>query len=711
MTAQSSLVETEIAYEQKYVDRVYERVEAMAAAAREMAAEGHARAHLEDGGGVKFDHYRRLFERDAMVNHAQRRLARLNAEHSGLVFGRLDHNTGETNYIGRLGVWDEDYDSLVIDWRAPAAGVFYRATPVEPLGVVRRRVLRSLGERVIGVEDDLLDPDAATPDLPLIGDGALLGAVNQARGQTMRDIVATIQQEQDKAIRGPSSGATLITGGPGTGKTVVALHRAAYLLYSDRRRFESRGVLVIGPSTAFMHYIERVLPSLGEQSVTLRSLGEVVDATDATRRDPAAVAAIKGSLRIGPVLTRVIRDHAPGAPEELRLFFSGRVLRLDARALERIRLRLLGRGTRRNQARGAAVRALLSALWRQYGADRPQRMEREDFDADMRDRREFREFIMDWWPALSQDDVLGWLRSDPERLARHSAGVLTDKESDLLSESWQAHADWSVEDVPLLDELRAMLGVPRMAKPAPESDEAPEEVTSITDREYAIRERVERVADYDEYAHVLVDEAQDLSPMQWRMVGRRGQNASWTVVGDQAQSSWPDADESRAAMNSALGTGARHTYRLTTNYRNSAEIFAFAGAYIQTVAPDADIPNAVRSTGHEPEHRVTEAAGLPAAVGSAVRELLATVEGTIGVIASGHRHAELLAAVGDDERVAVVTPLDCKGMEYDGVVVVEPGEISAESTMGPRILYVALTRATQRLVTVGSLPKEVWLGF
>jgi DNA helicase IV len=711
MSHPSSIVESEIAREQEYVDRVYAAVEAMAESARAIAAEGHARARIDDADGVKRDHYHRFVERDALVNHAQQRLARINAEHSGLVFGRIDRNTGETDYIGRLGVWDEDYNSLVIDWRAPAASVFYRATPIDPLGVIRRRVLRSLGERVIGVEDDLLDPSADDTGLTLIGDGALLSAVSQARGRTMRDIVATIQHEQDEAIRGPAGGATLITGGPGTGKTVVALHRAAYLLYSDRRRFESRGVLVVGPSAAFMHYIERVLPSLGEQSVTLRSLGEVIDDIDATRRDPAAVAAVKGSLRIRTVLQRVAREHVPGAPEEFRLYVGGRVLRMDARALGKIRNRLLGRGARRNHARAGAVRSMLAALWQQFSADGAIAMEREEFDADLRERAEFRDFVRAWWPALHPSDVLGWLRDDPALLVRHSRGVLTEKEAELLSQSWADAADWSVEDVALLDELRAILGVPRMSAPAPASDEPEvQELTTAVEREYGIRERYERPADYDEYAHVLIDEAQDLSPMQWRMVGRRGQNASWTVVGDAAQSSWPDPAEARTAMESALGNGPRRTYRLTTNYRNSAEIFDFAGAFIRTVTPHADIPKAVRSTGIEPEHRVVASPALAESVGAAVTSLLNTVEGTVGVVATEVRHDSLRSALPPDERVSLLTPLDSKGMEYDGVVVVEPGEISAESTMGPRILYVALTRATQRLVTVGTLPKEVWLG-
>ena len=282
------LVQSEVAHEQAFVDRVYVQLATSAKAAKQLALEGHGRGKLGHEGG--------LVERDAMVFQAAKRIAQLDAAHEGLVFGRLDllpELDPKARYIGRIGLRDEDRDSLLIDWRAPAAAVFYQATAAEPQSVVRRRVLRCVGANVLGVEDELLDAEAET-DLPIIGEGALMAQLSRARDRSMHSIVATIQAEQDKAIRAPGKGVVTITGGPGTGKTVVALHRAAYLLYTERRRYESGGVLVVGPSGVFMRYIERVLPSLGETAIALRSLGEVVDGVRATRHDEPAVADVKG---------------------------------------------------------------------------------------------------------------------------------------------------------------------------------------------------------------------------------------------------------------------------------------------------------------------------------------------------------------------------------------------------------------------------------
>lgn len=239
----------EIAAEQAYVDVVYGRLDESTKVAQSLVTEGFARGHVGNEGG--------LVERDAMVFQATRRLSALNAAHDGLVFGRLDLQGGEARYIGRIGVRDAEREILLVDWRAPAAAVFYQATAQDPTGVVRRRVLRSSGKTVVGVEDDLLDAENAPEDMVVVGEGALLASLSRARDSTMHSVVATIQKEQDEAIRAPSRGATIIGGGPGTGKTVVALHRAAYLLYTDRRRFESGGVLVVGPSSVFMSYIER----------------------------------------------------------------------------------------------------------------------------------------------------------------------------------------------------------------------------------------------------------------------------------------------------------------------------------------------------------------------------------------------------------------------------------------------------------------------
>jgi len=359
--ASSHVEQREIAAEQAYVDTVYERLEESAKVAQSLVAEGFARGHVGNEGG--------LVERDAMVYQASRRLSALNAAHDGLVFGRLNLVDGESRYIGRIGVRDAEREILLVDWRAPAAAIFYQATAQDPAGVVRRRVLRCSGALVVGVEDDLLDAEHAPDDMVVVGEGALLASLSRARDSSMHSVVATIQKEQDEAIRAPSRGATIIGGGPGTGKTVVALHRAAYLLYTDRRRFESGGVLVIGPSTVFMNYIERVLPSLGETSVTLRSLGEVVDGVKATRHDDAVAAAAKGSSRMMPVLRRLASSAQPGEPTEFRYFYKDDVLRLDAGQLAGIRRQLLS-GMKRNRAYTRAPAALADALWRQVDGER-----------------------------------------------------------------------------------------------------------------------------------------------------------------------------------------------------------------------------------------------------------------------------------------------------------------------------------------------------
>jgi len=375
-----SLEHSELAAEQLHVDRVYARVEEAARSAARIAVDGHQRGQAERVGQVREEELTGLYERDVLVFAAARRIAELDAEHEGLVFGRLDSDPRaaeepaevaadlDTLYVGRIGVRDVEYEPLVIDWRAPAAEPFYRATSADRLGVVRRRVLRCRGAKIIGLEDDLLAPDRAPEDLPVIGEGALMAALSRARGHTMRDIVATIQAEQDKAIRAPARGVTVIGGGPGTGKTVVALHRAAYLLYSDRRRFERGGVLVVGPSAAFMAYIERVLPSLGENTVSLRAIGEIVDGVTATAVDDADVAAIKGSLRMRGLLSRAARDRVPGAPGTLRVFIGGTAIELGSHVLDAVRRNALRR-TQRNRAAAEARRGLVAALWERFPED------------------------------------------------------------------------------------------------------------------------------------------------------------------------------------------------------------------------------------------------------------------------------------------------------------------------------------------------------
>jgi DNA helicase IV len=713
-----ALRDAEIAAEQRYLDRVYTRLGQLRVSAAEVEKEGYRLARVGNHGA--------LVERDAMVYHAARRRRALESEHEGLVFGRLDLGPeartgsdaaavepavpgGEVRYIGRLGLRDEAYESLVVDWRAPAAAPFYRATPTDRMGVVRRRTIRSSDETVTGVEDDLLDPVAAPADMPVIGDGALLASIARATGRGMRDIVATIQREQDDAIRSPASGVTIVRGGPGTGKTAVALHRAAYLLYADRNRYESGGVLVVGPSEVFVGYVSRVLPSLGEDTVTLRSLGQLVEGVHATRHEPSAVAAVKGSLRMQRVLSRVARDPAPGAPERLRILYRGQLLSLDRRALDELRRTVLNLGVRRNAARAKAAGHVLDALWRQSVELLPagRQQKREEFASDTAERREFIAFMRGWWPIVRPVDALGWL-ADRGRLARYAGGLLSNSEISLLARSFDP-TDPSVEDVALLDELDELLGEPPV-RARPQRDpfhvaEGVREVTTYADRMAAARAvAVERPTDYRDYAHIVVDESQDVSPMQWRMVGRRGPHASWTIVGDPAQAAWSDPAEATKAMSAAVGTRRRSEFTLTTNYRNSAEIFELAARVIRRAEPGIDLPTAVRKAGVAPELTTVEVAELAATVRDAARVLLDDVTGTVGVIGPDARRDEIAGWISglDGDRLQAVGSLDAKGMEYDGVVVVEPAQIRDQSTSGVRTLYVALSRATQRLTTVAT---------
>jgi DNA helicase IV len=721
-TNSENVERVELDAEQHHVDRVYARVAEAARSASRIADEGHQRGQAQNVGRVREEEQTGLYERDVLVFAAARRIAELDAEHEGLVFGRLDSDAGDETdtvdtaaqldklYIGRIGVRDEEYEPLVIDWRAPAAEPFYRATATDRQRVVRRRVLRNKGPRIVGLEDDLLAPERAPQDLPVIGEGALMASLSRARGHTMRDIVATIQAEQDQAIRAPARGVTVISGGPGTGKTVVALHRAAYLLYSDRRRFERGGVMVVGPSAAFMAYIERVLPSLGENTVSLRAVGELVDGVKATAVDDADVAAIKGSLRMRGVLSRAARDRVPGAPTTLRLFVGGATIELDPHQLDNVRRTALRR-TMRNRAVAEARKGLIAALWQRFPEDlRGGRYaDREAFGDAISDLPAFTSFFADWWPALTPGDVLRWL-GDARRLGRWSLGEFSTAEIETLSRAIQTKSDFTIADVALLDELGTVLGRPIVESGRDEefdwleglSDEA-NEVLTTSER----RARATAAADVDEpeeYAHVLVDEAQDLSPMQWRMVTRRGPQASWTIVGDPAQSSWADPAEARAAMDSMLQRLRRHTFRLSKNYRNSAEIYSFAGDVIRRQLPDADLPDAVRRTGVEPEHRVVDSGKVAEAAADAAGELLGLVEGTVGVIVPPKLRPQVdpVLAELDDPRVVPLSPLESKGLEYDAVVVVEPDRIVSDTLGGIRALYVVLTRATQRMITVNS---------
>ncbi|MEU4009383.1 HelD family protein [Streptomyces pseudogriseolus] len=733
-----SVRDREIRVEQEHLDRVYRRLEEKISEAEFLMRDAAQRGHVGTPGA--------LAERDAQVFRAGVHLNRLHNEYEDFLFGRIDlllgkdgkkgpdgaytavepaegsvrpDNTAdiaETLHIGRIGVLDEDYAPLVIDWRAPAAAPFYRSTPVDPGRVVRRRVIRSKGRRVQSVEDDLMRPELTASldgrELAVIGDGALMAALGQARTHTMRDIVASIQAEQDLVIRAPAASVTYVEGGPGTGKTAVALHRAAYLLYQDRRRYAG-GILIVSPTPLLVAYTEGVLPSLGEEGqVAIRAIGSLVDGAEATVYDSPAVARIKGSYR----MLRVLRKAARGAlelndsPQRLRVVAFGRRLELEAEELADVRRTALGGTAPVNLLRPRARKLLLDALWERSGAgnrhtDPELAAElRSSFDEDITSEDDFTAFLDAWWPELTPAAVLDAM-ADERRLGRWARRVLNPGEVRKLARSLQRDGR-SVHDIALLDELQAILGAPARPRKKREMDPL-DQLTGLEElmpvREETQRERAERLAqERVEYAHVIVDEAQDLTPMQWRMVGRRGRHATWTVVGDPAQSSWSDPDEAAQARDEALGTRPRRRFELTVNYRNPAEIAELASKVLALAMPGSEAPRAVRSTGVEPRFAVA-----PGALGDTVRaeaaRLLERVDGTVGVVVAMRRREEArrwLDGLGD--RVVALGSLEAKGLEYDATVVVSPAEIADESPAGLRVLYVALTRATQQLTVVSA---------
>ncbi|MGV9757812.1 HelD family protein [Streptomyces tricolor] len=751
--AHDSVRDREISVEQEHLDRVYRRLEEKIHEAEFLMQDAARRGQVGTPGA--------LAERDAQVFRAGIHLNRLNNEFEDFLFGRIDlllgkdgkkgpdgaytavepaegavrdDNTAdiaETLHIGRIGVLDEDYSPLVIDWRAPAAAPFYRATPVEPGRVVRRRVIRSKGRRVLGVEDDLMRPELTAfldgRELPVIGDGALMAALGQARSHTMRDIVSSIQAEQDLVIRAPAASITYVEGGPGTGKTAVALHRAAYLLYQDRRRYAG-GILIVSPTPLLVAYTEGVLPSLGEEGqVAIRAIGSLVDGAEATLYDSPSVARAKGSYRMLKVLRKAARgalelgpvhrgtadeDGRPtpfdGAPSRLRVVAFGRRLELEADELERIRRTALGGTAPVNLLRPRARKLLLDALWAKSGAaarhtDPELAAElRSSFDEDVTSEDSFLGFLDAWWPELTPKAVLAAM-ADEKRLGRWARRILNPGEVRKVARSLRREG-FSVHDIAMLDELQAILGAPARPRKKRELDPL-DQLTGLEElmpvREETQRERAERLAqERTEYAHVIVDEAQDLTPMQWRMVGRRGRHATWTVVGDPAQSSWSDPDEAAEARDEALGTRPRRRFQLTVNYRNPAEIAELAAKVLALAMPGSEAPSAVRSTGVEPRFAVVRDS-LERTVRAEAERLLDLVEGTVGVVVAMNRREEArrwLAGLGD--RVVALGSLEAKGLEYDATVVVSPAEIADESPAGLRVLYVALTRATQQLTVV-----------
>ncbi|MEU6432011.1 PhoH family protein [Microbispora sp. NPDC046973] len=749
----------ELAREQKYVAALYERLDVLRERTR-----GQLDAVLAQGA---FGTHQNRSERDNFAVMYTQRLARLWAVENGLCFGRLDlakegpaeespaeESRADANrlYIGRIGLADDDQHRLLIDWRAPVAQPFYRATPAAPMGVTRRRHLHTRGRRVTAIDDDLLDLDGLTDAdrASLNGEAALLAALGEKRTGRMRDIVATIQAEQDKIIRSDLNGVLVVQGGPGTGKTVVALHRAAYLLYTYRERLERRGVLILGPNPTFMRYIEQVLPSLGETDVLLSTVGELYPGVTAIREDSPEAAAVKGRIAMADVIARAVRERQrmPRTPVEIKL--DKFTLKLDRQTLEAARSKA-GRSRRpHNQARAVFVRHLLTVLTRQaarhLGRGALDDADFADLREDLRTEEPVRVALNRLWPYLTPQQLLIGLFTDRDRMAAAGLGA---PERDLLlreppragekpGESW-----WSAADVPLLDEAAELLGdidegVLRAARRAEQEREeriayAREvlELTGLADimdaERFAERQQAEETylttaerAARDRtwaFGHVIVDEAQELSEMAWRMVMRRIPGRSMTIVGDIAQTGSAAGAASWARVLDPYVAGRWREEHLTVNYRTPAELMEVAARVLDLVGPDLKAPESVRETGERPW--ALRVAALAEAGPVVAAEVVG--EGRLVVIAPAGMTEEIgtivRAAVPDaatgpgpaalDAPVAVLSVTEAKGLEFDSVIVVEPGRILRESPRGPSDLYVALTRATSRLgvVHVEELPK------
>ncbi|GAA1258804.1 AAA family ATPase [Pseudonocardia aurantiaca] len=747
-----------LAHEQAYVQMLYERLDARRA---ETARRLREVLHDETVGTPQA-----LTERDAAAAMYTDRLAALRAAEHGLAFGRLDADDGERRYVGRLGLLDEEneYEPLLMDWRAPAARPFYTATAASPEGIRRRRHLRTRRRDVLAVDDEVLDLEdamAASQSSGLTSEAALLAAVGARRTGRMSDIVATIQGEQDSIIRSKPSGVLVVQGGPGTGKTAVALHRAAYLLYTHRDRLARRGVLVVGPNPTFLRYIGQVLPSLGETSVVLGTVGQLHPGLDARRIEPVETAAVKGRAEMATVIAAAVRDRQQVPRRPIDLVVEQQPVRLDRDIANAARSRARRSRKPHNQAKRTFQREALRLLAEQVARTLAGPGGRRLLDAgdlsDIRDElaesRELTRELDALWPTLSAEQLLTDLFADRRRL-NSVARRLPAADRELLYRPAPA-ADvpvdlrWTPADVPLLDEAAELLGDDGSEAAAREAAALREEVlyaqgvldvldleedldpellraTDIVDADrLAERQRVRRYDSTAEraaadrewtYGHVIIDEAQELSPMAWRLVMRRCPSRSMTVVGDIAQT----GDRAGAASwGEALSPFVANRWRLeqlTVNYRTPSEIADVADDVLAAIEPGLTAPRSVRSTGVPPRAVRVKGGGIDDVVAKVVAEEAGAVgDGRTAVLAPEHRVAALrervLGAVagegGDVDLSApvVVLPVTAaKGLEFDAVVVVEPAELLAESPRGANDLYVALTRSTQRLAVVHAAP-------
>ncbi|TDK27017.1 AAA family ATPase [Arthrobacter crusticola] len=746
---ETSHAKNELEHERGYVDGLYRRLDQL----REEKARQLAEVRRSASAG---SHQNRS-ERDAFATMYEDRLAQLNAVDDRLVFGRLDLDDGEERYIGRIGLSTEDLQQLMIDWRAPEAGTFYQATAFERMGVRRRRHLILSRRDVVAIEDDVLDAGLLSNDGSLQGEGALLAALNSRRTGQMSDIVGTIQAEQDRIIRAPLSGVTVVQGGPGTGKTAVALHRAAYLLYTHRDRLKSAGVLLVGPTDAFMKYIERVLPSLGETGVVMAGIGTLMPGVTTVPEHDEGAAALKGRLEMAQIIRNAVANRQRIPAEPRRLNVEGTMLTLAPRQVARARDRARATGKPHNEARVTFVKILLRELTEQLteqleaSSGPGNNADRAYLAEDVRSSRDVRIALNLAWMPLTPEKLITELLSKPAHLAA-AAPHWSEEDRALLLRP--ADAPWTEADVPLLDEAAELLGELDASAGRDTAAREAENRRDLANAERTLENvnaslvdsgvdgvvTAEALAQHNAvstarlsaaeraagdrtwaFGHIVVDEAQELSPMQWRLLMRRCPVKSFTVVGDIAQTSSAAGSSSWDQALEPFVGDRWQLEELTVNYRTPAQIAEAAVRMATAAGLVISAPKAVREGRFAPVvDRVPDL--IPALLQAVPEELDIVDGGLLAVIAPEDQLDDVRRALtaeygdrvgsgagGPTQDIVLMTPRGSKGLEFDGVVILEPQLMLDSATARVGDLYVAMTRPTQRLrlISTGTIPEGI----
>jgi hypothetical protein len=654
-------------------------------------------------------------ERDLEIHRLTARLRALSRFALDACLGRMVTQDGTASFVGRFGLTDDEGNPLLIDWRSPAAAPFFGATRAEPQGLASRRRYRWAGGRITDYWDEAFTDDGAAGSAAALDDeSAFIASLGQSRSARMRDVLGTIQSDQDAIIRAGSRGALVVDGGPGTGKTVVALHRTAYLLYSDARLSRSHGgVLFVGPNNGYLAFVEDVLPSLGEEGVLTCTLRDLVPDGAAMRAEPGrAGAELKASVAVGRIVDAAVR-HYERPPAGLLVETPWADVELEAADWVEA-FDAPDRGTAHNDARAEVWEALVEVITDRIGDEVPPHQVRRALAANEDLTRVFSRA----WPTLDPLGVVADLWSVPAYL-RMCAPELSAE--DVMALQREEPRAWTVPDLPFLDAARARIGDPTAARRAREAEAAAaaegeqrdrvmDELIAADDSELGLMsilrgqdarnslspdaQRPATDADLlaGPFAHIVVDEAQELTDAEWGMLVRRCPSRSFTIVGDRAQARRPFTETWRERL-ARIGLGRVETASLSINYRTPAEVMEAAEPVIRAVLPDANVPTSVRRSGVPVHHGTTD--DLAPLLDAWLAE---DADGVACVI-----HAAGAAARPDRprERVRWLTPELAKGLEFDLVVLLDP-EGFGTGTVGAVDRYVAMTRATQRLVVLSS---------